>query len=70
MANMALHWLVVVFSLSVVVTAVMGFTGLVVGAAAAIAKILFCISAVVSAGLLSAEFVGLLRRIRVSLEDG
>jgi uncharacterized membrane protein YtjA (UPF0391 family) len=67
---MTLHSWAVGSLITVLVTTGLAFTDL-AGGAAGIAKMLFYISAVVFAGLLSAELVGFLRRVRASFdEDG
>ena len=67
---MALHMWAVVFLMNVLVTAALAFTDL-AGGAAGIAKIPFYFFAVVFTGLLSAELVDYLRRLRASFDgDG
>ena len=67
---MTLHSWTVGSLTTVLVTANFALTDL-TGGAAEIAKMLFYISAGVFAGLLSAELVGFLRRVRASFdEDG
>ena len=67
---MTLHISAVSSLITVLVTSGLAFTDL-AGGAAGIAKMLFYISAVVLAGLLSAELVRWLRRVRASFdEDG
>ena len=65
---MTLHSWAVGSLITVLATSGLAFTDL-VGGAAGIAKMLFYISAVVFADLLSAELVGFLRRVRASLDE-
>jgi len=65
---MTLHISAVGSLFTAVVTSALAFTDL-AGGAAGIAKMLFYISAVVFAGLLTAELVGFLRRFRASFDE-
>jgi len=65
---MTLHISSVGSLITALVTSALAFTDL-AGGAAGIAKMLFYISAVVFAGLLCAELVRFLRRVRASFEE-
>ena len=65
---MMLHASAVGSLITALVTSALASTDL-AGGAAGIVKILFYISAVVFAGLLSAELVRFLRRVRASLDE-